>query len=246
VRAGWPRVIDAVILLTGPVEQNALAAVLRRHNPHVTICPAASLDELQAIDAALLWRARLIGFTTPVVVPPRILKALGFGAYNFHPGPPHYPGWAPAQFAIYDKAETFGATVHRMVEKVDAGPIVAVELFAIPPGIGVRHLQELAFLQAARLFWRLAPALAMRREPLAELPVQWSGTKSTSRMHKTMCEIDLNISREELDRRIGAFGAGDFGVDPTVTLHGHKFRYVAPSAESQAVPATPAPAALVA
>lgn len=238
--------IDAVILLAGPVEQTALAAVLRRHNPQLTICPAASFDEIKAIDAALLRRARLIGFTTPVVVPPRILNTLGFGAYNFHPGPPHYPGWVPAQFAIYEQAATFGATVHRMVEKVDAGPIVAVELFAIPPDIGVRRLQELAFLQLARLFWRLAPALAMQREPLAELPVQWSGTKSTSRMHKAMCELTLDISREELERRIEAFGAGDLGVDLTVTLHGHKFRYVAPAAESEAEPAKLAPAALVA
>jgi len=239
-------VIDAVILLAGPVEQAALAAVLRRHNPQVTICLAASLEELEAIDAALLRRARLIGFTTPVVVPPRILKALGFGAYNFHPGPPHYPGWVPAQFAIYEQATTFGATVHCMVEKVDAGPIVAVELFAIPPGIGVRRLQELAFSQLARLFWRLAPALATRREPLAELPIRWSGTKSTRRMHRAMCELDLDISRQELERRIAAFGAGDFGVDLTVTLHGHKFRYVPPAAESQAEPAKPTPAALVA
>ncbi len=224
---------DTIILLTGPIEDKALAAVLRQHNPQLDVRAAKSLDELEAFDHSLLARVRLVAFTTPVIVPPHILNALGFGAYNFHPGPPHYPGWIPAHWAIYDKADTFGATAHRMAERVDAGPIIGVELFAIPPGVTTTRLQELAFLQLARLFWRLAPVLATQREPLAELPMQWAGTKSTSRMHKAMCDLPLDISKQELERRIGAFGAGDFGVKLTVTLHGHKFHYVAPEAENK-------------
>ena len=109
-------------------------------------------------------------------------SALGFGAYNFHPGPPHYPGWVPAHFAIYNKASYFGATAHVMIERVDAGPIVGVKMFDIPPNTSVLRLQELAFVELARLFWHLAPALATQSEPLAELPVRWSGTKSTRRV----------------------------------------------------------------
>ncbi|MGA2568121.1 MAG: formyltransferase family protein [Pseudolabrys sp.] len=237
--------IDSIILLTGPVEEAALSDVLRRYNPRLTICPANSREQLEAIDPKLVLRARLIGFVTPVVVPARILNALGFGAYNFHPGPPNYPGWVPAHFAIYDKAGTYGATVHRMTEQVDAGAIVDVELFEIPPGTGVMRLQEMAFTQLARLFWRLAPVLATQREPLAELPIKWSGTKSTSRMFAAMCDMPVDISKEELERRIEVFGAGDYGVDLTVTLHGRKFRYVPPE-ENKVDTASSAPAAMVA
>ncbi len=224
---------DTIILLTGPIKEAVLAAVLRRHNPQLELRPVKSLDELEAVDPITLARTRLVAFVTPVIVPAHILNAVGFGAYNFHPGPPHYPGWVPAHLAIYDKADTFGATAHRMAERVDAGPIVGVELFAIPPGVTTTRLQELAFLQLARLFWRLAPVLATQSEPLAEVPMQWAGTKSTSRMHKAMCDLSLDISKQELERRIAAFGAGDFGVDLTITLHGHKFRYVAPEAENK-------------
>jgi hypothetical protein len=83
---------DTIVLLTGPVEEAALAAVLRQHNPQLDIRPAKSLDELEAFEQSVLARARLVAFVTSVVVPARILGALGFGAYNFHPGPPHYPG----------------------------------------------------------------------------------------------------------------------------------------------------------
>ena len=83
---------DTIILLTGPAEQTVLASVLRRNNPQLTIRMAASRADIDALEPGVLARARLIGFVTPVVVPKRILDALGFGAYNFHPGPPHYPG----------------------------------------------------------------------------------------------------------------------------------------------------------
>jgi methionyl-tRNA formyltransferase len=225
---------DTIILLTGPVEAPVLAAVLRNHNPQLAICPVKSLAELEAFEPALLRHGRLIAFATSVLVPPRILVALGGGAYNFHPGPPHYPGWAPAHFAIYDKASYFGATAHVMIEQIDAGPIVGVELFGIPPQTSVLRLQELAFVELARLFWSLAPALATQSKPLAELPIKWSGTKSTRRMYAAMCDIPRNIAKDELERRIEVFGTNHYGIDLTITLHGQQFRYAAPDADLKA------------
>jgi len=89
-----------------------------------------------------------------------------------------------------------------MIERVDAGPIVGVKMFDIPPNTSVLRLQELAFVELARLFWHLAPALATQSEPLAELPVRWCGTKSTRRSYAAMCDIPADISKDELERRI--------------------------------------------
>ena len=58
--AHTPVVFDTIILLTGPVEESVLAGVLRNHNPRLTIHAAKSLAELDAIDASILGRARLI------------------------------------------------------------------------------------------------------------------------------------------------------------------------------------------
>jgi methionyl-tRNA formyltransferase len=225
--------LNTIILLTGPVEEAALAAVLRNYNSGLAIHVAKSLADLEAIDSNVLRNARLIAFITPVVVPARILDSLGFGAYNFHPGPPHYPGWVPAHFAIYERAKTFGATVHVMTRQVDAGPIVAVEIFDVPPNASIQDLEASAFSQLARLFWRLAGTLATQHEPLPELPVQWSGRKSTRRLYAAMCDIAPDISKEELDRRIEVFGVGYFAIFPTVRLHGRLFRYTAPDAETK-------------
>jgi methionyl-tRNA formyltransferase len=226
-------VFDTIILLTGPVEEGPLTDVLRGHNPQLDVRAVKSLADLETLSPDLLRRARLIGFVTDVVVPARILKAIGFGAYNFHPGPPHYPGWVPAHFAIYERAEYFGATAHVMAERVDAGPIVGFKMFGIPPNTSVVRLQEMAFVEVARLFWALAPKLAAQREPLAALPIKWSGVKSTRAMYRAMCEIPTDISKDELERRIAVFGDGHFGISPTVTRHGRAFRYAAPETQNK-------------
>jgi methionyl-tRNA formyltransferase len=207
---------DTIILVTGLAEQSALASVLRSHDSRLTIRAVTSRADLEAVEPELFRRARLIGFVTPVVVPAHILDALGFGAYNFHPGPPHYPGWMPSHFAIYNGATDFGVTAHIMVERVDAGPIVGVKHFGIPLNASASDLEQLAFVQLARLFWSLAPTLATQPEPLPELPVGWSGRKSTRRLYAALCEIPPDLSEGELERRVAVFGAGHFGPNPAI------------------------------
>lgn len=220
---------DTIYLLTGSIEAAALSGMLGIRNPRIAVRHVATLDELDMLSPAELARARLIAFATDVIVPRRILDTLGFGAYNFHPGPPNYPGWGPAHFAIYDGAATFGVTAHVMVDRVDAGPIVGVDIFGIPPGTNVARLEQMAFVALARIFWTLAPVLT-QDAPLATQPITWSGTKSTRLRHQAMREVPVTVTKDDLDRRVAAFGAADSGDDLCITLHGHRFRYVAPEA----------------
>ena len=197
---------DTIILLSSAVERPIFASVLSAHHPALTIIPAETLAELTTLSADTLARARLIAYVTGVVVPADMLDRLGYGAYNFHPGPPDFPGWAPAHFALYARATTFGATAHVMAERVDEGAIVGVETFSIPRGASITSLEGMAYARLAYLFWRLAKPLATRSEALPELPLRWSGTKTTRRDYAALCDIPRNISRDELDRRIEIFG----------------------------------------
>jgi methionyl-tRNA formyltransferase len=216
---------DTVILLTGPVELGPLTLLLRGHSPQLVVLPAMTPDDLAALDAATLERARLLAFSTPVIVPPGILAALGYGAYNFHPGPPQYPGWAPAHFALYERATEFGATVHVMTERVDAGPIIDAVLFPIPRDITVLGLEGLAYAHLARLFWRLSKPLTTEIGPLPAQPLQWGPKKNSRRAYRAICDIPLDISKEELERRMRVFGGNHFGMAPTINLHGVAFAW---------------------
>ena len=181
------------------------------------------MADLAALAPELLARARLIAFATPVVVPARVLDALGYGAYNFHPGPPEFPGWAASQFAVYRGASEFGATAHAMIERVDAGPIIGIERFRITPDTSVVELEKLTYVHLAKIFWRLAKALASQSAPLAELGLRWSGQAGTRKQYAALCDIPADIAADELERRIKAFGGNHFGVTPAIKLHGIRF-----------------------
>jgi methionyl-tRNA formyltransferase len=217
--------MKTIILLIGTAGQRlALTKLLTEHNPALSFRCVLTLEELTAIEPEVLRDARLVAFTSGVIVPRSMLAALGHGAYNFHPGPPDYPGWAPAHFALYDGARTFGATAHVMTKQVDSGPIIGVESFVIPDNIGVRELEQIAFVRLAYLFWRLSRSIACDTGPLRTLPIAWSGTKSTRRMYEKLCEIPADIEPVELARRIRAFNDDFRAIPLTVTLHGVRFR----------------------
>jgi methionyl-tRNA formyltransferase len=225
---------DTVILLTGPIERSALPAALLGHNPALTVLAIERTSELAALSSDVLRRSRLIAFVTPVIVPKGILEQVGYGAFNFHPGPPGYPGWAPAHFALYDQASEFGATVHVMIEQVDAGPIIEVARFPVPPHITVLGLEGLAYAHLAFLFWRMAKWMASDPFQPPALPIRWGNKKYSRKTYRAMCDIPLDISKSELDRRIRIFGGNHFGMSPTINLHGAEFRVVmSPAMEAE-------------
>jgi methionyl-tRNA formyltransferase len=219
---------DTIILLSGAAEQSVLPNALRGHNPLLKVIPVVTSDDLAALNSDMLRRARLIAFVTPVIVPQSFLARLGYGAFNFHPGPVGYPGWAPAHFALYNRETEFGATAHVMVEQVDAGPIIGVSRFPIPAGISVVALEGLAYAHLAQLFWRMAGSLATEAAPPPVLPLQWGSRKYSRRAYRDICDITPDIPKDELERRIRVFGGNHFGISPTINLHGIEFRAVMP------------------
>ena len=87
----------------------------------------------------------------------------------------------------------------------------------------------------AELFWRRAKSLATDAAPPSTLPIEWGSRKYSRRAYRAICDIPLDIPKEELDRRIKVFGGDHFGTTPTIHLHGIEFRAVAPP---QGQPAT--------
>lgn len=221
---------DKLVLLADEAEQTYLSRSLTRWNGDLDIIPVATGPSLTRLAPNVLARARLIAFATPVVVPAPILDALGYGAYNFHPGPPEYRGWYPHCFAVYENAAHFGVTAHAMARRVDSGPIVGLERFDIPPGSDAGALGEQVYAALLALFARLAQPLAAEAGPLPHMSAQWGPRITTRRDFAAMCRISFDMRPEEIRRRIRAFGSGDGISRPGIELHGHHFTYAAQDA----------------
>ncbi len=196
-----------IVLLTSQAEAPHLADMLYRHAPELTVVHAETADQVeQACLAPGRDGRRLIAYCTSVIVPAAAIDALPGPAYNFHPGPPTYPGAHAASFAVYEAAERFGATIHVMLEKVDAGAIVGVEWFEVPPGIKYMDLELMAYKAMIVLFDRLSRHLATDDSPLPELDVTWSGRKTTNREFEKMRELEADMDEDEIRLRYRAFG----------------------------------------
>lgn len=196
-----------IILLTGDTEFPFLSKAL--------LASADTLDVLHANSTAALSRTmeicdpasvRLLSFSSNVIVPAAVLNALPGPAYNFHPGPPEYPGSHPDSFAIYDGATRFGATVHEMVAAVDAGPIVQVSEFDIPEAVDSLELAALAYQHVAAMFFDFAPVLATTDGALPRIDRRWAARKWTRADYEKMQVFDETLDTAELALRKRAFG----------------------------------------
>jgi methionyl-tRNA formyltransferase len=211
-----------IVLLTGAREAPHLTAYLTRHNADLRIVHVETREDMiLALHPSRPGR-RLIGFCTSTVVSAQLLGEFDAGAYNFHPGPPTYPGRHPASFAIYEGATRFAATAHEMRPRVDSGPIVGIEWFDMPPTPRLSQLEELTFDASVHLFSRLGPLLATSSAPLPVIDETWSGRKSAQRDFDAMCALPVDIDAVEFERRLRAFADGLQG-SLHVTLHGRKF-----------------------
>src|SRR5262249_61272517 len=104
-------------------------------------------------------------------------------------------------FALYDRATEFGVTFHVMAERVDTGMIIDVASFAIPENSTVLTLSELTYSQLLKLFVDWAPELSSQPSlPTPRPAIQWGGRASSRRTYKAICDIPLDISRDELLR----------------------------------------------
>lgn len=225
--------LDRIVLLCGDTEFPQLRDVLAAHDRAIAIEHAETAAAVRALAGQDLASTRLIGFCTGVVVPGAIVRALGAGAYNLHPGSPDYPGWMPSAWAILAGARRFGATAHEMQPAVDTGAIIGVDLFDVEADATRRQLDAAAYGAAARLFWRFAGRFARPEPQFTPLALRWGAPKPTRRDYARMCEISPDMGPEELKRRIAAFGDGDGLSRPAVTLHGVRFELPAPPEEAE-------------
>jgi len=210
-----------LILLTQPEFADTIVRALRAVAGALDLRVATTKAELEA---GMADGVRLVSFGSGVIVPAALLARATAGAYNFHPGPPDYPGIFPSVFALYDGATRFGVTLHEMAALVDSGPIVAVDDFDIPPAWDRLALDTASFRALITLLAKTAPQLTDLRKPLPHITRAWGKTLRTRRDFDALCHLPEDVSAEEFTRRYRAVGEGpDHAL--TLTRDGQTYRF---------------------
>lgn len=216
--------IDEIILLTGPAAGGIIGDFLRRLRPGLRVTVVPTLRALEAQADRFGPRVRLVAFTTGLIVPARVLDALGGPAYNIHPGPPEHPGSFPDVHALMAGDARFGATLHVMHARVDAGPIVDVAMFDVPAGADRRWLATRAMRAAADLMLGWGPRLAADADPLpVRTDLSWAPRKWRQSDLTALTRIDADMTADDVERRARAVLGGTLGT-LLLEWNGRRFR----------------------
>lgn len=108
----------------------------------------------------------LFSFYYRQMLKPALLATAARGAYNMHGSLlPKYRGRVPVNWAVLRGETQTGATLHRMVEKPDAGEIVAQQAVPILPDDTAREVFDKVTLAAEMCLHDTLPALVAGTAP---------------------------------------------------------------------------------
>jgi methionyl-tRNA formyltransferase len=193
-----------LIILASDCAWRLLSSLAEACGVNATPMHARDEADLVALVANVDQEDMLLSHSTSVIVPGKLLERFGERALNIHAASPDYPGRDPHHFAAYDGVRRYGATLHRMTRKVDAGEILDVEWFDVPikalPAQLLRDANDAAARLARRLFERLATGASVH----SPLTLQWGARKTTRADFLALCRLDPAMSRDEAERRMRA------------------------------------------
>ena len=161
------------------------------------------------------------------LIPKNLIQKAKLMALNFHPALPDYPGSGAYSWAIYHNAEEFGITIHLMNEKFDSGKILEIYKFKLSEDIDVHDLIDRSYDFSLIAFKKFINNINNKsNEEINDLKnikslFKWKGeAKKLSELDK-MRNIDFDITKNELNKRIKAFHFKEYPI--TINLNGFKF-----------------------
>jgi methionyl-tRNA formyltransferase len=210
---------SCILLVRDGHDLNA-SAIEVCHEYLEVLAVAKSCDVIEA-DLAGLNPDLVISFLNDCILRGPLLR---FRGVNFHPAPPEYPGRGGASRALYNGDATFGATAHRIVAKVDAGQIVAVDRFKIDEQDGCNDIFRRAEYHCLCLLKRIVPRFSITGEIGWQFTDYHWGEPMTRRQFEEWLVIRDPADKDEVDRKVRAARHPRF-PGPYLELHGHRFAY---------------------
>ena len=202
---------------------------LQKYGMEVTIIFSNKRGEKLPAEA-FKWKGDFIfSFRNYWLLPDSILKNAKLMALNFHPGTPDFPGSGSYSWALYENSKVFGIIVHQMNQKFDNGKIFDVYTFPIEKCETVETLIKKTLKFLLTTFENFVKKLSNKTiNEIQKMIVEpskfnWSRQARTIKDIDKMSKLDVQLSSDELSRRIRAFHHEKFPV--YIEHKGFRFRY---------------------
>ena len=219
ITAGWAErmghEIALVVTTPGPASRRTTGyrEIAASAPPQHDVLVTTRMRRVAAPVIAALKPDLIVAMTFPYRLPPEILRLPRLGAINLHPTPlPAYRGPNPLRL-FYDGAPTMGATVHRMDEHFDTGPILSQHTAPLPADITPETLLGAwAPLMAGALAEGAARAIA--GDP--GRPQDNAGESYAAEFTPEECWLDWDLPKAVLQRRATALNLFRPAAQPTI------------------------------
>jgi methionyl-tRNA formyltransferase len=137
-------------------------------------------------------------------LPSKFLSLPKFGTVNIHPSLlPKYRGAAPVQRTIENGDKVTGVSLLYSVKEMDAGPIIAQEMYELNSQIKSPELLDILFLLGTKLFIKSIP-LITQAQPLITQQIHENATNA-AKITAEESILDFNLSAEKIHNKVRAF-----------------------------------------
>ena len=164
----------------------------------------------------------LLSFLNPLYIDKSVRKKIRINSFNFHPGPPEYPGFGCYNFALLNKSKFYGSTVHMIDDRFDSGKIINVKKFKI--SYERLNLEKLInkthnnTLHQAKAFINGI----LNKKIKINGSFKWKRKAYTKKEFEKAREVKLNETKRNILKKIKAFSYKNF-ENVFIKFKGYKF-----------------------
>ena len=147
----------------------------------------------------------LISFLNTTFIDKNVRRKIRKNSFNFHPGPPEYPGFGCYNFALLDKVKSYGSTIHIINDKFDNGKIINFNKFNITyKKINLEKLIRLTHENITKQAKKFINDLLNQKFKIQK-KIKWKRKAFTKKEFETAREIKLNDTKKDVLKKIKAF-----------------------------------------
>ncbi len=164
----------------------------------------------------------LISFLNPHYIKNKVRNRIRFNSFNFHPGPPEYPGFGCYNFALLDEVNFYGSTIHLINDKFDNGKIINVKKFKISyKKMNLERLIELTHKNIIKQAKKFIDDV-IKNKIKVNHKFKWKKKAYTKKEFESAREIKLYDSKRNILKKLKAFTYKDY-KSVYINLKGIKF-----------------------